>query len=260
MSNYIKDGLLYCGECNTPKQCRITLLGTERTQQCLCDCEREKLEKERIEDQKKERLYKIKVLKKLGFPDAEMMEWTFEKDDCSNEKISKVARNYVSNFQSMLKTGKGLLFYGDVGTGKTYISACIANALIEEGHPCLVTNFPRLINKLSGMFEGKQEFIDSLNQFELIVIDDLASERDSDFVAGFVNEIIDSRYRSGKPIIITTNLTSEELKNPADVRKERIFSRLLEMCIPVEVTGKDRRKEKLKKDYKEMKNLLGLEK
>ena len=123
---------------------------------------------------------------------------------------------------------------------------------------CLVTNFARLTNTISGMYEGKQEYIDGLDRFDLIVIDDLASERDTEFMGEIVQNIIDARYRTGKPLIVTTNLTSDDLKNPAEIRKQRIYSRLFEMCVPVEVKGTDRRKEKLKQDYKSMEDLLGL--
>ena len=256
--DYIKDGLLHCGKCHTPKQARLEINGKIRTPMCLCKCEQERKEALDEQMQKKEALEKVKRLKRMGFPDSEMEKWTFEHDDYSNKKISMIAQNYVSHFDKMKKQGKGLLFYGTVGTGKTFISACIANALIERGHPCLVTNFARLTNTLSGMYEGKQEYLDSLNKFDLIVIDDLASERDTEYMGEIVQNIIDSRYRSGKPLIITTNLTGQELKNPTEIRKQRVYSRLLEMCVPVEVTGKDRRKEKLKADYKEMEEVLGL--
>lgn len=57
---------------------------------------------------------------------------------------------------------------------------------------------------------------------------------------------------------MTTNLKSDELKHPVEIRKQRIYSRLFEMCVPVEVKGKDKRKEKLKQDYKSMEDILGL--
>lgn len=256
--DYVEDGLLICGKCHTPKQCRVTLFGQVRTPMCLCRCEKEQRDAEEQERKKEERLRHIRDLKKIGFPDREMSRWTFEADDRSNEKISTVAEKYVENFDEMKRKGKGLLFYGSVGTGKTFMSACIANALIDQGHPCLVTNFARLCNTISGMYEGKQEYIDGLNKFHLLVIDDLASERDTEYMNEIVHNLIDSRYRAGLPLIITTNLTADELKHPAEVRKQRIYSRLFEMCIPVEVKGKDRRKERLKSDYKDLEDLLGL--
>lgn len=256
--DYIKDGLLFCGKCHTPKQTRVEILGQIREPMCLCKCEQEKREAEEERRKRHDAQERVKRLRKVGFPDSEMEKWTFEMDDMSNEKLSSVARRYVEHFDQMREKGKGLLLYGSVGTGKTFISACIANALIESGHPCLVTNFARLTNTLTGMYEGKQEYMDSLNGFDLIVIDDLASERDTEYMGEIVQSIIDARYRTGKPLIITTNLTSDELKYPKDVRKQRIYSRLFEMCVPVEVKGKDRRREKLKQDYKRMEEVLGL--
>lgn len=252
------DGLLYCGKCNTKKQCVVPIFGEEKTVYCLCQCAIQRREAERLEELRREKIQHIQRLRQLGFPDGEMQGWTFEKDDGTNEKISEVARNYVKNFDEMQKRGKGLLLFGKVGTGKTFISACIANALIDEGHACLVTNFARLVNTIGGMYEGKQDYIDSLNRFDLLVIDDLASERDTEYMGEIVQNIIDSRYRAGLPLIITTNLTSDELKHPAEMRKQRIYSRLFEMCIPVEVVGKDRRRAKLKDEYDELGDLLGL--
>lgn len=252
------DGLLICGECHTPKQVRFELFGEIRTPMCLCKCGAEKRDAEEAERKRRERQMKIAAMRKTGFPDSDMQNWNFEADDGSNEKISKVAQNYVENFKTMYERGKGLLFYGTVGTGKTFYSACIVNSLIDKGYPCMMTNFSRLVNTISGMYEGKQDYIDSLNRFALLVIDDLAAERDTEYMNEIVQTIIDSRYRAGLPTIITTNLTAEEIKNPADIRKQRTYSRLLEMCLPVEVKGADRRRAKLINDYAELNNILGL--
>ena len=198
----------------------------------------------------------IQRLRNLGFPDAEMKNWTFDKDDHKNEQISKIAHNYVDNFDEMKKRGKGLLLFGEVGTGKTFISACIANALIDQGRACLVTNFARIVNIIQSTFDGKQDYIDSLNDFDLLVVDDLESERQTEYMGENVQNIIDSRYRAGLPLIITTNLTSDELKHAKEIRKQRIYSRLFEMCVPIEVKGKDRRRQKLKHDFDDLNKLL----
>lgn len=255
---YGDDGLLYCGKCKTPKQTRVKLFDKERTPYCLCKCEVEKRDREEAERKRAEFERRIKEMRRVGFPDNEMQNWTFDKDDRANEHITNVARRYVENFDTMRADGKGLLLYGTVGTGKTFAAACIANALIDKGFPCLVTNFARLINTISGMYDGKQNYIDGLNRFALLVIDDLATEADTEYRNEIVFNVIDSRYRAGLPLIITTNLTGAEMKNPADVRKQRIYSRLFERCIPVEVKGADRRRDKLKNDVKAYADLLGL--
>ena len=253
------EGLLCCGKCHTRKQTIIVLAnGKQLKPRCVCKCEQERMHEEEEKRKAKELEEKVKELRKMGFPDAEMSRFTFENDDRSNEYISDVAKRYADNFTTMYSKHKGLLLFGTVGTGKTYIAACIANALIDRGYTCLVTNFARLTNTINGMYDGKQEYIDGLDRFSLLVIDDLASERDTEYMNEIVTNIIDARYRSGKPMIVTTNLTSEELKNPRDVRKQRIYSRLMEMCIPLEVKGTDRRKKKLIDESGEIEHILGI--
>lgn len=256
-NDYVKDGFLYCGKCHTPKQVRIEFMGKIFEPRCLCACATEKRDKEEAERKRQERAERIQRMRREGFPDIEMESCTFDKDDMSNARISRIAHKYVDNFQDMLIMKKGLLFYGTVGTGKTFISACIANALIDLGYPCFVTNFARLSNTIFGM-EKKQDYIDSLNNYDLLVIDDLAAERDTDFMNEMVTNIIDSRYRAGLPLVVTTNLSASDLAYTSDPKKQRVYSRLMEMCIPIEMKGQDRRKAKLKEDYNEFKEMLGL--
>lgn len=256
--DYMKDGLLYCGKCHTPKQAIVKVCGEERVIFAACECKDKEYERQEAEIRMRERKQRVDQLRKAAFPESDMQNWTFENDDSPNEKPSQIAKNYAKNFREMIERGKGLVFYGPVGTGKTYLAACIANALIDKGVPCMVTSISRLVNTLTGMFDGKQEYIDKLNRADLLVLDDLASERDTEYMNETVYSIIDGRYRARLPLIVTTNLTAEQLKNPADMSKKRIYSRLLEMCIPVEVKGADRRREKLKGDYNDLKELLGL--
>ena len=255
-----EDGLLMCGKCHTPKQCRFiaTWDGKEKKPYTPCDCERERHDAEEQARQAQNLRIEINRLRKLGFPDSEMADWTFAHDDGTDPKTTSIAHKYVDNFLEMKKRGKGLLLYGPVGTGKTHVAACIANELINQGRPCLVTNFARITNTLQGMFDGKQRYLDDFNRLDLLVIDDLAAERDTSYMNEMIFNIIDSRYRSGKPLIVTSNLTQAELTAPTSVDKERIYSRLLEMCVPVEMKGADRRKKKLQDDSADMARLLGL--
>lgn len=252
------DGLIYCGKCCTPKQVEVEVFGKIRKPMCLCKCATEERDREEAEFRRRQEQLRIDRLRDAGFPDGEMKGWTFERDDGKNHKISTVAKNYVDNFAELYKDGKGLLLFGSVGTGKTFAAACIANALIDKGYPCLVTNFARLVNKISGMYDGKQEFIDSLDRYALLVIDDLAAERDTDYMNEIVQSIIDARYRIKKPLIVTTNLDATELKNPKNPTKMRVYSRLYELCIPVEVSGIDRRRGKLWETTKKYNDILGL--
>ncbi|MGN0180393.1 MAG: ATP-binding protein [Monoglobaceae bacterium] len=264
--DYVVDGLLYCGKCHTPKQGEYEMPWGIVRPPVLCQCEVERRKKEEEETKHREFLERVDRMRRVCFQIAsssesntlKMAKWTFEADNGRNDYISNLARNYVKNFPEMREKGKGLLFYGKVGRGKTFIAACIANALLDKGYPVYMTNFASLTNTINGMYEGKQEYIDGLSKFSLLIIDDLAAERDTEYMNEVVHNVIDSRCRSGLPMIVTTNLTGEELKSAADIGKKRIYSRLFEMCIPVEVKGEDLRREKLRNDFAEYKDMLGL--
>lgn len=253
-----EDGLLYCGKCHTPKQVRQPLLGEMKVLHCACKCSVERNKREAEEQRKRDRMQYLDGMRRTGFPDAEMRKWTFSNDDGGNTKIIDIARKYVENFDAMRSQGTGLLLYGNVGCGKSFAAACIANALIDRGTPCMMTNFSRIINRLQESFDGRQKYIDNLSRFDLLVIDDMAVERNTEYVWENVMNIVDSRYRSGLPLIVTTNLTIGELANPSDIRRQRVYSRLKEMCVPIEVTGADRRTSKMERNIMSAKELLGL--
>ena len=256
--DYMKDGLLHCGKCNTPKQCFVEVFGAIRKPPCLCKCAIEAREREEEARRQYEFAEKVKRYRSVGFPESEMAKWNFAADDGSNPKMSAAMQNYVNHFDEFRKDGKGLLLFGSVGTGKTFLASCVANALIDKGTPALVTNFARIANTVQGLFEGRQEYYDSLNKFPLLVLDDLSAERKTEYMQEIVFNVIDARYRAKLPLIVTTNLTREELMNPADITYQRIFSRLFEMCTPIEIAGADRRHATLKNDIAATKQLLGL--
>lgn len=250
------DGLKYCAKCKTPLQARITVFESERVVSCICNCMMEAKIRKREAAEREELRKKIERYRRTGFPDQDMQKMTFEQDDMSNPQLTNAMRNYVDHFHELKKTGRGLLLYGPVGSGKTFAACEVANALIDKGYPCLVTNFARLNNTLQGMFEGRQAYIDSLNQFDLMVIDDLAAERDSEYMQEQVFNIVDGRYRAGLPMIFTTNLTTAQLKNPDNIQKNRIYDRILERCYPIKVEGENKRYKKLRSSFGEMKELL----
>lgn len=256
-----EDGLLYCHKCNGAKQTRIIIDTSgdkeEKIVPCLCPCKQAEISaKEAAEEQQKfER--RVGRYRETGFPEREMQTWNFENDDMTNPRITEAMKKYVEHFEHFRKHGKGLLLYGSCGTGKTYAACEVANALIDKGYSAFVTNFARIINTLQGVYE-KQDYIDSLNRFQLLVIDDLGIERDTPYAKEQVFNVVDSRYRIGLPMIITTNLTIDKIRKSGDIANGRIYDRILERCHPVEVIGVSRRRKALQNEYNDTNKLLGL--
>lgn len=236
-------GLLHCGNCHTPKQCRVELFGKTKLMPCTCKCHREQLAAEEQARKEQQRLDRISRLKANGLQDRALFAYTFAQDDGSNPAI-KYAHRYVKHWTAVKAEGQGLLFWGGVGTGKTFAAACIAPALTEQSVPVLMTNFSKILNSLSGMFsEDRNKYLASFKEFDLLIIDDLGIERNSEYAQEQVYNVVDSRYLSRLPFIITTNLTLAELKEPKDLAHSRIYDRILERYAPILFGGKNYRKE-----------------
>lgn len=248
------DGLLHCAVCHKKTQTIVEFEGEKRRVRCICDCKQKELEAYKQAEIQAEN----ERMRRRCFAETNMAGWTFANDDGKNPKISNAMKRYSDDFRDFKAEGRGLLLYGSVGTGKTYYAACIANALIDIGYSVLMTNFARLTNEIQGRFDDKNEYIDSLNRYSLLIIDDLGAERKSEYMQETVFSIIDSRYRSGLPFIITTNLSAEEIKKNGDIGYSRIYDRILERCFPIEVKGESRRRQNLKNNFADVKERLGL--
>lgn len=251
------DGLIYCSKCHTPRQHRVELRGRVFLPTVPCRCQQEQYEKEEAERKRQEFLAEVSRMRSVGLQDKSLYDYTFENNMGYNAAEMFKAQVYVDHWEEMEDKAKGLLLWGDVGTGKTFIAACIANALLNKGIPVFMTNVSRIINTLTGMYSNdKNRYIDSFNNYSLLIIDDLGIERNSAFALEQVFNVIDSRYCSKKPFIVTTNLTLEELKHPTDLAKERIYSRVLERCIPLKISNQNIRKINSACDLQEAKKIF----
>ena len=210
---------------------------------CICACQIEAERRRKEADAQRERMERIKRRKAQGLQDRYLYDYTFANDHGENPLIEK-ARAYVERWSEAFRDNTGLLLFGDVGTGKSFFAGCIANALLERDVPVLMTNFPSILNRLTGVFsEDRADFIASLELYDLLIIDDLGVERSTEYAIEQMFYVIDSRYRSRKPMIITTNLRLEEIKNPPDLAHARIYDRILERCAPILFVGKNFREE-----------------
>lgn len=243
-NDYVKDGLVYCGNCHTPKQCKVNTEHINFLAYCMCKCEAQKYEIDQKQLKDHEQQVLISRLRSTGFSESQMQKWTFETDNGENPKVIEKAKRYVSNWGEMLEKNIGLCFFGNVGTGKTFAAACIANALIDQGIRVIMTDFSRILNDMQSFdIRDKNGYISNICDSSLLIIDDLGAERQSEYALQIVEQVIDRRYKAKKPLLLTTNIPLEKIKNPDDMKYSRIYSRILGMTIPVQVCGKDKRQE-----------------
>ena len=252
------DGLLYCGKCRQPKEAYFaegkTLFGRDRHPK-ECDCKRADREKREAADREQKHREEVERLKRKGFTDPAMREWTFENDNGKCPQMEK-ARRYVEQWEQIKDGNHGMILWGSVGTGKSYLAGCIANALMEKEVSVCMTNFALILNDLAANYKDRNEYISRLCRFPLLILDDFGMERGTEYGLEQVYNVIDSRYRSRKPLIVTTNLTLEELQNPEDTPHARIYDRLIEMCTPVRITGENFRKAAAREKMEQLKKLL----
>ena len=244
--DFTVDGLLHCGKCRTPKQLVLTnpLTGETSKVSCTCRCEQEEAARLQAEFEERQRRRRADEARAACFGSRAYADFRFSQDDGQTPELRRRMEGYVRHFPELASSGQGLLLFGDVGTGKTFYTACIANELVDRGFSVLMTDFPGLVAKLQRMAFDRDDPLPRLLGYDLLVIDDLGVERGTEYMQEQVYSIVDSRYRAGKPMVVSTNLTAEQLKHPQSVMEARIYDRVLERCLPVRVEAPNRRKRK----------------
>ena len=265
-SDYINpdDGLLYCGKCRTRKQHLLEMPVKEGEEKVfskvpvVCDCRKKEIEEEERRRKERKAMEIVQKLRSRSLMDDKFRDQTFDmfRTTKDNERALKLCRRYADGFDQMLERNQGLLFWGDVGTGKTFSAACIANALLDRRIPVVMTSFVKLLESVQGFKEDEEKLMDQLNRAKLLIIDDLGAERGTEFALEKVYNIIDSRYRARLPMILTTNLDLEDMKRVTDIRYSRIYDRIFEVCYPVKFTGPSFRKVEANRRFREMRDFL----
>lgn len=232
-----ENGLRHCKTCGEPIEDVVDWFGEKRKITFMCRCRKEQV----LANEERERREKIENTRKRCFSDSGLSQWRFE-TDISGKDIIRISQNYVQKFPEHRKHGQGLLLYGPAGTGKTFASACIANALIDMGYTVRMATIASLVRELEATaFEERAGYFTLLNRNSLLIFDDLGIERNTDYMNEQVYQIINNRYNANLPFIVTTNLTREELQSP-ELKRKRIYDRILEKCHPIEVSGTNMRK------------------
>ena len=227
MINILGDKIKYIPSCN----CHIEIF--EKNLESI----NKKTENERI-------INRGKKYKDFSVIDDRFLNSVFEKGDMENNKNLKLCYRYAEKFITD-NVDVGLLLYGTSGTGKTFSSACIGNYLMERGKTVIALNLGLYLSRLKLEWSKMEiEVLNSISQCDLLIIDDFGAEKITDWVLEKVFLLIDTRYRTGKPVIISTNLEYKNDENLCEIQKifgRRIKDRINEMCFPLLFNGKSRR-------------------
>lgn len=233
------DGLAYCNNCGKPRQTRIAFEDGERIVCISCECleaKNSKVNPERIEQ--------------LQLRGGVSPACTFDRAQPS--KVMSKCKRYADRWDDIQEKGAGLLLWGGVGTGKTFAAHAIANELIKRDIPAYITSLSRILN--SGF--DKTDVLRRIRETPLVCFDDLGAERSSQYALEQVFMLVDERYMTQRPLIVTTNLTLDEIKHPKDIDRKRIYDRILQRCVPIHFDGTSKRQEESVEMLRFMRKLL----
>jgi DNA replication protein DnaC len=234
-----------------------------------CKCDRDYHEQKQIEDElekqkqaqieienelKRKEKERITKYEKYGFA-HEMLNCEFGNDNFEHTQICK---NYADNAKKMYIEGNGLILYGDVGTGKTHLAVAMANKIIENWEIRFTTIQNLFVSYYATSFESRVNWMDSYINSDFLIIDDYGVENITDSYYQIIFSIINGRINREAPLILTTNQSLESFKENTSVKESRLNSRILELCYPVKVQGKNWRQEKSKAKHKKLGEFLKL--
>jgi len=158
--------------------------------------------------------------------------------------LLREVRAFIRRIDEHLDAGRGVWFQGDVGTGKTSLAMLVSKAALEAGRSVAVYSVPRLLADIKETFEdgSARSYLDLFRRVcdvDLLHLDDLGSERQTEWVLEQLYTIVNERWQNERSILVTTNLNDNELRDQIGVRT---VSRLMEMSgEPILMMGPDRR-------------------
>jgi DNA replication protein DnaC len=215
-----------------------------------CDCPEAQAHWARVDEQRRQREELLREMEIEQLIHASMIpaRWrnrTFESFQVTDEnrKAYETAKTYAETFDPA--EGKGLLFTGTVGTGKTHLAAAITMYLLGQGQRVVFGTFGTLLAQLRHTYDGDGSERDVMRRFmrcPLLVIDDLGKEKVTDWVEQTIYEIVNTRYEDCKSLVITTNLSLTELRSRYPTVGDALVDRIIEMCQGVKMVGDSWRK------------------
>lgn len=233
-----KDRDIFCKTCGKKRTC----FGFRGKVRCVCKCQLEAIQAEDKERERALAAQRVKNMRISSLLGERYKDATFEKTESHSEAYSLIynrCRKYCDVAEEALEKGYSIYLYGDNGTGKTHLTACMANNLMEAGYSVLFTNIADIAKAIKATFnksstETEQMFFDKLTSVGFLFIDDFGKEivkkGDEDtWLQNQIFEIINKRYNNRRPIIISSNYSLAELMTDRGVDKATV-ERIAEVC------------------------------
>lgn len=243
----MKDEKPYCAKCGDLLINEKNAFGYFfRCQKCDPVILKQKQEAEEIA--KKELQKSIDNAKRECFSNSKKaLTQTFENDTLCNSKESKRLKAYIEHFSTLRHRGTGVLIFGGSGTGKTFLARATLHALIERNYRAKEIKIIKAYNSVCYNGEKREDFINNLLHYNVVLIDDIGTERNNENMIEFVYDIIDTLYENKIPVIYTTNLAFSTFTNAdKETNLGRIYDRIKGSTIPLEINNKNMRTEELK--------------
>ena len=159
--------------------------------------------------------------------------------------VVRRVRSFCEGIEDTLDSGRGMWFFGSSGTGKTTLSMLISKTVLEAGRSVAIYSLPKLLSRIRQTYDaeiGEQsytEFFERLATVDLLHLDDLGAEKQSEWVLEQLYALVNERYERQRSLIVTSNFEDDQLEEQLG---PRIVSRLVEICgDPVLLFDEDRR-------------------
>lgn len=241
---YIKDDIIYCKKCNTPRMC----MGFNRMVRCICECQAQARDRELELSRQKEKQRIVDKIKRTSLLGDKYKNVTFANTDKTNNEFIKIfnrCEKYCKVAREVLDRGIGIYLFGNKGTGKSHLTACMANELMDNYYSVLYTNFSEISKYIRGTFgrtnETEYDFLERLTSIDFLFIDDFGTElvtknNEDLWLQEKVFEVINKRYNNNKPIIFTSNYSLRQLIEERGLA-DKTIDRINEMCEVMKLEG-----------------------
>lgn len=202
---------------------------------CRCKCQAEAIEEEKRQQEQRQRMKILENLKSASLLGEKYKNASFEALDLNRPesfvKAVQRCKTYCEKWKEVKQLGLGIYFYGDVGTGKSLLTACIGNYLLSQMVPVLFTNFFEIAKQIKKSYNSntmsESDFIERLASVDLLIIDDIGTEiviknGEKTWIQDKIYDVINARYINQKPTIFSSNESLVDLVEKCGLMKKTV--------------------------------------